>query len=167
MLWLGAAAALIWFWYQGNLAVHVRPAKGSPQATLLPMRDLEGNAVSLAALRGRVVLLNHWASWCGPCRTEIPALSRLARDLGPSGLVVLGLNSEELAPTRLARLASELGIDYEVVRPAGPLSGTFAGEGVLPQTWIVDASGRVRVSHAGLASAGSLKRACERLLAER
>lgn len=165
-LWVLAIGVVLWLGFRARFSIHVRPPGDSPTASPLVMRDLEGHELSLEQLRGRVVLLNRWASWCPPCRAEIPSLSRIAAELGPRGLVVLGLSAEELPPHRLVEIGDELGIDYPIVRASGPLSGTFAGKNVLPYTWIVDARGRVRASHAGLASGGALRRACERLLDE-
>jgi thiol-disulfide isomerase/thioredoxin len=130
------------------------------------LRDLAGELVEIAELRGRVVLINLWASWCPPCRVEVPRLSRLHRDLEGDGLAVLGVNQEAMDDLRLAEVAAELGIDYRVVRVERGLGGSLRDEGVLPHTWLIDRAGRVRASHAGLPSEGSLRRACRRLLAE-
>jgi len=59
------------------------------------LSDLQGRPVRLEDYRGRVVLLNFWATWCGPCRDEFPAMERLSKDLGTRGLTVLALNYEE------------------------------------------------------------------------
>jgi len=162
---VGLALVAVLFWLS-QTRIAVRPASRAPQASPLELRDLDGRELSLAGLRGKVVLINLWASWCGPCRSEIPGLTRLAHELGPRGLVVLGVNVEDLAPSRVAELGKELGIDYPIAQPAGPLTGTFADEGVLPQSWLIDRRGRVRASRAGWAPERAFRRACERLLGE-
>src|SRR5262249_53814373 len=74
-----------------------RPAEPAV-APDLELPDLAGQPVRLRDLRGRVVLLNFWATWCPPCREEMPALDALARELGPKGLTVLGVNFKESRP---------------------------------------------------------------------
>ena len=123
--------------------------------------------MTLSELRGRVVLVNLWASWCGPCRAELPALNRIAGELGPDGLVVVGLNIESLSRQAMEDIRHEWGIAYPVTLPLAPLDGTpWAGEGVIPHTWLVDRAGRLRASHSGRVSERSLRVACRRLVAE-
>jgi thiol-disulfide isomerase/thioredoxin len=164
MLWVVLALAAIGIWYHGTRTVRIRPAVDAAAAPPLAVRGLGGELRTLESLRGQVVLVNLWASWCGPCRREIPALSALARDLGSRGVVVWGLNAEGLDPRRLTTLSAELGIDYPVVVPVGPLPGPFQGEGVIPHTWLIDREGRIRVSHRGLATERALRKAALRLL---
>ena len=159
------ATLALWLWYGYFNGVRLSPPDRSPAATALQLFDTDGNEVVLKSLRGRVVVLNVWASWCPPCRTEIPRLNRLAASAG-GDLVVLGANVEDFDADRLARLRDELGIDYRVVRAPDGFSGTFAWDGRLPYTWLIDRQGRVRAGHGGLPVERSLRRACERLLQE-
>jgi len=165
---LGVAALLILLWlgWGWRLRVRVLAAAEAPVAPALGFVDLQGREFNLRDDLGRVVLINVWASWCGPCRHEIPALARLEAELRGRGLVVLGLNVEELAPEQLASIGSSLGVTYPIVRPVGGLRGSLRPPEVIPHTWIVDRAGRVRVSHSGLATESGLRRACERLLDE-
>jgi thiol-disulfide isomerase/thioredoxin len=156
----------VWVWYDYANRVRLSRPDESVVATSLELRDLEGLTVSLDAYRGRVVLVNLWASWCPPCRAEIPRLNRLDRALGASGLIVLGVNVEGLATEQLSRLREEMGIDYRVVVPETAFQGAFEWNGVLPYTWLVDRNGRVRAGHGGLPIERSLRSACETLLGE-
>jgi len=165
-LWIGLVIALSWGWWILQGRVRLLAADSAPVATTLVLRDLEGRSFSLRDHAGEVVLLNLWASWCAPCRAEIPGMSRLHEELGPRGLVVLGLNVEELSWDQLARVSAELGVTYPVVRPGGALTGTFAPPAQIPHTWLIDRSGRVRASHRGVLTESALRRACERLLEE-
>ena len=164
-LWV-AAGALLLFLYGQATGVRVRPAVDSPAASPLVLRDLAGNPVRLDDYAGRVVLVNVWASWCGPCRREIPMLVDLHRRFGERGLVILGLNVDDLPAARVGDLARDWEIDYPILVRDRPLSGTFREPGVIPHTWLIDRAGRVRASHSGLTTAGSLTRACRRLLDE-
>ncbi len=166
VIWIAAIVAAMWAWYDYSNRIRLSPPDRSVVATSLQLRDLRGLPVSLDAYRGRVVLVNLWASWCGPCRAEIPRLNRLDRALADDGLVVLGVNVEGLATSQLSRLSEELGVDYRVVVPETAFEGAFDWDGTLPYTWLVDRTGRVRAGHGGLPIERSLRAACEKLLRE-
>jgi thiol-disulfide isomerase/thioredoxin len=160
-----AAVLALWAWYDFVNGVRLSSPERSALATPLQLFDLEGNEVSLESLRGRVVLLSAWASWCPPCRAEIPRLNRLVASAGED-LVVLGANVEGFDADRLARVRDELGIEYRVVVPRDGFTGNFDWDGLLPYTWLIDRQGRIRARHGGLPVERSLRRACEELLRE-
>ncbi|NOY26959.1 MAG: redoxin domain-containing protein [Oligoflexia bacterium] len=116
------------------------------QAPDFALMDLDGAPVSLSALRGRPVVLNFWATWCGPCRLEIPSFSSYA-DAHPD-VVVLGMATDgSTAELRAAKQA--LGISYPVVRAD---DATIAAYGVttLPTTVVVGVDGRVVAANTGI-----------------
>jgi thiol-disulfide isomerase/thioredoxin len=164
--WVLAFLGVPYLVFQFRGHVRLMPATDAVPATALTLVDLGGQPVRLEEHRGKVVLLNLWASWCQPCRMEIPGLSELHDTLGDDGLVVLGLSVDSLPRSRIRELREELGITYPVVLPTGPLDGSFRERGVIPHTWFIDREGRVRASHAGLATLRSLRRASGKLLAE-
>ena len=111
-------------------------------------------------------MVNLWAEWCGPCRREVPRLSRLLATLESEGLRVWAINAESLSGSELERAWPErLGIDYPVAEAVRGLD-TLGGGEVLPYTWLIDRQGRVRARHGGLARERALLRACKELLAE-
>jgi len=172
-LWLGIVLVLVWFWSLRHSRIVLVEPETAVAAAPLVLRDLEGRAVDIESYRGKVVVLNLWASWCGPCRSEIPGLSRVQRDLGDEGLVVLGVNVEQMSPSEIGRVSKQLRIDYPVVVPETPLAlngnrlsaGLRAGD-VLPYSWLIDRQGRVRAVHAGVLLESALSKACRRLLDE-
>lgn len=166
LLWGAAAVALIVIVYGFRTGVRIQSAETAPRAEGLVLVDPAGVPVSLESMAGRIVVVNLWASWCGYCRMEIPSLNDLHHSYREQGVVVLGVNLEEGGRDELMARILDLGIDYPVVRPVGPLSGPFAGGSALPHTWIVDRQGRVRASHSGYASGRSLEKAVENLLRE-
>lgn len=103
-------------------------------------RTVEGHPVSLAALRGKVVLLNFWASWCLDCRPEMPVFERLHREFAPLGLTVLGINARER--TESVRLyAKELGLTFPLVLdPDGKINALYGVIG-LPTTFLIGRDG--------------------------
>ena len=172
--WLGRVAlgvlalAVFAIWVDHLGSIPVVESDRATAVTGVQLIDLAGHRVDLADYRGRVVLLNLWASWCGPCRDEIPGLAMLSRTLEARGLVVLGVNVETMPPERVAEIGERLGITYPILLPArrGPLGNLGLAE-VLPHSWLIDRMGRLRASHAGWAPTRSFRRACDRLLDER
>jgi cytochrome c biogenesis protein CcmG/thiol:disulfide interchange protein DsbE len=112
-------------------------------APALSGRTLDGRRLDLAALRGSVVLVNIWASWCAPCREEIPLLVQAEKQLGPRGLRVVGVATRD-GPVAARALLSELGGGpASLVDPDGSIAVEWGATGV-PETFLVDQQGIVR-----------------------
>lgn len=118
------------------------PAIGHP-APDFTLTTLEGQEVNLSELRGQPLVLNFWATWCGPCRAEMPELQRLHDRLGPGGLVVLGINQDE-PDQAIAAFRQELGVSFPTVidRRMG-VSREYAVNSI-PTTFFVDRQGVIR-----------------------
>ena len=102
---------------------------------------LDGRELAMTALRGKVVLLNFWASWCAECRPEMPVLERLHRELAPQGLAVVGINAREEREA-VRRYARELGLTFPLVLdPDGKINAQYGVVG-LPTTFLVGRDGR-------------------------
>ena len=115
-----------------------RPGMWPPQFT---GQAVTGEEVSLAALQGRVVLVNFWASWCAECRPEMPMFERLHSDFAAQGLTVLGINFREDAQT-IQRYAETLGLTFPLVLdPQGEIFKLYGAIG-LPTTLLVGRDGR-------------------------
>lgn len=117
--------------------------KPAPDFTL---RDLKGNQVSLSDFRGQPVVLNFWATWCAPCRAEIPHLEALYTKYKDQGLVVLGLNTE--TDYMKVKHFAEPQISYTVLLDAGPQSEGYDVRGI-PYTYYIDREGIIRDSSVG------------------
>lgn len=124
-------------------------AVGSP-APLYAATTMDGAPVSLSDYRESVVMLNVWATWCKPCREEIPALDSLYREYSSRGLVVTGVSIDVMDDTaRIAGFARELGASYPLwLDPDDRVSGTFLAIGV-PSTYLIDREGVLRWRHMG------------------
>lgn len=120
--------------------------------------DLEGRPVRLSDLRGRPVWLNFWASWCPPCRAEIPDVEAAYRERRDQGLVLLGISVGEDAAT-VRRYAETTGLSYTVVLdPDGSIAGRYRINGI-PAHFFVDADGVVQAAQvSGLGQQAILKR---------
>jgi len=107
-----------------------------------PLRNLQ--SVDLRALRGQVVLLNFWATWCPPCEAEIPWFVEMQKEMGERGLTVVGVCMDENAEALPAFLRRK-GVNYRVVH-----DNRFAGVQALPATFLLDRAGNVAFVHEGL-----------------
>jgi cytochrome c biogenesis protein CcmG/thiol:disulfide interchange protein DsbE len=127
---------------------------------------LDGGAFDLGDHRGEVVLVNVWASWCVPCRREYPVLEQAARDLSPSGVQFVGINTQDTAEDANAFLDEMGGANYpSVLDPEGRLAvewGTFG----IPETFVIDRSGRLRSKVIGEVSTDWIMRTVLPLLDE-
>jgi cytochrome c biogenesis protein CcmG, thiol:disulfide interchange protein DsbE len=126
------------------------PTAGSvaPDFALL---DLDGNTVRLGELRDRPVIINFWASWCAPCRLEMPELEQVQQDLADSGLVVLLINQEE-SPDRVRAFSDELGLTSPTLLDGEGQVGKAYGAFFLPSTVFVGPDGLVTAVHRGIIS---------------
>jgi cytochrome c biogenesis protein CcmG, thiol:disulfide interchange protein DsbE len=116
---------------------------GAP-APPLRLPALAGPEVDLQSFSGRVVLLNFWASWCGPCVEEMPSLERLYRALAPRGLVVLGVSADEDEGALLSFL-KRVPVTFPVLRdPGGRVASARYRATGYPQTFVIDGAGVIR-----------------------
>jgi peroxiredoxin len=128
-------------------AVQAAPAVGSP-APDFTLRSVDGPNLRLGEQRGQVVLVNFWATWCGPCREEIPQLNRLYDKYRGAGLVMLGVNVDE-DPAKAAAVAAKLGVRFPVLLDSDKqVSGRYELS-AMPSTVLIDRDGKVRFLHKG------------------
>ncbi len=127
---------------------------------------LDGTQVSNAGLRGQVVVLNFWATWCGPCKLEMPALQSLHEDRAEDGVVVLGLSTDAGGAGTISEFLDERGITYPVGRATRAHREAFGGIRGIPTTFIVDRFGVVRHRVVGYFTPPAMRMAVSRLLDE-
>jgi len=133
------------------------------EAPIVSLHDDQGAPVSLEQYRGRVIVMNLWASWCPPCRAEMPDLQRLASRYGRTGIAVVGVNEGE-SPQRAAAFARSLGIHFPIwIDPAQRYGRTYAALG-LPTTVILDRRGIVVRGFDGPLTFDQMEAAIEPLL---
>jgi peroxiredoxin len=126
-------------------AAALAPASAAPDFTL---RSAEGRNLRLAEQRGRVVLVNFWATWCGPCKVEMPHLVKLYEKYKGAGFVLLGVNVDE-DPKAAVALATRLGVTFPVLFDAEKTVSRLYALDSMPATVLIDRDGRVRHLHRG------------------
>ena len=128
--------------HAGNVAV----GQTAPEVRL---PELSGaGEISLEALRGKVVYLDFWASWCGPCRVSFPILEQLRVELGADGFEVLAINVDEVE-SDARKFLSEVPVSYRVVRDEKAVSPQTYGILGMPTGYLIDRQGIVREIHQG------------------
>ena len=137
--------ALAMFAAAGAASAKAAPNAQAPDFTL---RQIDGPNLRLGEQRGRVVLVNFWATWCGPCRVELPHLSRLHDKYRSSGLLLLGVNIDE-DPTVAKALVSKMGLTFPVLLDSKKEVVGNYDLNAMPATVLIDRDGRVRHLHRG------------------
>ncbi len=129
-------------------AVAQAPLKAGRAAPAFTTADLSGRPLSLAAYRGKVVLLDFWATWCVPCREEIPHFVALQKKYGDRGFAVIGISMDD-APAPVVRFSRELAVNYPIAVGDAKLAERYGGILGLPVAFLIDREGRIRQRHDG------------------
>ena len=148
-------------------AVDLVAYRSGTKAPAFSGQTADGRQLSLPDLRGRVVLVNFWASWCAECRPEMPVLEQLHRELGSQGLAIIGINAREDRQV-VARYATELGLSFPLLLDPGGKNSDQYGVIGLPTTFVVARDGRAVAFAVGPRAWGSraARTFIETLLAE-
>jgi len=157
-------------------AVHVtrrNPSQSAPSANLkgqlapdFTLQSLDGKPVRLSEFRGKAVLLNFWATWCQPCKIEMPWFVELQKQYGPQGLQVLGVAMDDASPDDIGKFAKNMGVNYPVLIGKESVGDEYGGVQFLPATFYIARDGKVIDKVFGLKGRGEIEDIIKKALAE-
>ena len=128
------------------MVIACSPASVSGQKVKAPqfeLSDINGRIVRLSDYQGKVVLINFWATWCPPCRAEMPDLIKLQTQHAKEGLQIIGITYPPARKSRVVRFASSLKVNYPIVLGTRQIRARFSSEETLPLTVVIDRDGTV------------------------
>lgn len=140
-----------------------RPGEPAPAFTLT---TLDGAPLSLDAFRGQVVLVNFWASWCPPCRVEMPGFDRVYRDRKDDGFAIIGIATDVHARDAIRQFIGDHDISYPIALGSAQVVRDYGGVNRLPESFLIDRQGRMRHRVIGYFAEPALRAAVDRLLRE-
>jgi peroxiredoxin len=141
----------------GNLA-----GQTAPDFTLTA---LDGSPVRLSNFRGKAVLLNFWATWCEPCKIEMPWFIDMQKQYGPDGLQVVGVAMDDASQEDISKFARNMGVNYPIVIGKEGIGSAYGGVQFLPETFYIGRDGKVVSSAFGLKGRGEIEESIKKALA--
>ncbi len=149
----------------GDPAARAASADGMPAIPEFSIESMDGGSVTNADIEGRVVLVNFWATWCGPCKIEMPWFVDFQRKFKDRGFTVLAISLDEGGWDPVREFAQDHDFNFPVLLGDDAVSEDFGGIYVLPTTWIVSRQGKVVFTHQGLVAKAKYEEEIEALLA--
>jgi peroxiredoxin len=147
------------------LAANPSPAtEPRPVAPDWQLRDINGRPVNLAEFKGKLVILNFWATWCPPCRQEIPGFVALQRKYQDKGLVIIGVSLDQQGPRVVKPFIARFGVNYPVVMGNEQIVSDYGGIEAVPTTFIIDRQGKVATIHKGFTDSANFEAEIRSLL---
>ncbi len=153
------AAVIAVMLFAGVRAARKNRADGTPSGQLMgqvapdfDLPALDGKNLKLSDLRGKAVLLNFWATYCGPCKIEMPWFVELQKQYGPQGFQIVGVTMDDASTAEIAKFVKEMGVNYPILLGKESVGESYGGVGVLPTTFFLDRDGKVMAREFGLQS---------------
>ena len=171
-LTLGNLFLFVVLWWAGprllpHLGALVGVRSGPDAVPTYAYRSLTGEPLSADSLRGRVVLVNFWATWCAPCRAEMPLLEAMYKRHRANGLTIVGLAVDQAPTATVEAFVRARGVTYPIAHVGTEAERRFGGVRGYPTSFLLDRTGRIRHTVMGPIGPLSLEPAVRRLLAER
>lgn len=134
------------------------------QAPDFVLEDLQGKKVKLSDFRGKAVLLNFWATWCGPCKVEMPWFVELQKQYGPQGLEIVGVALDDSGRDTISKFAKEMGVNYTILQGQDSVGDAYGAMG-LPTSYFIDRNGKIVESVSGLLARSEIEGDIKKALA--
>ena len=114
------------------------------------LKDIAGQTVSSVQFKGKVVVVDFWATWCGPCRMEIPGYIALQKKYGKDGFAVIGVSLDQAGPGVVKEFVEKFGVNYQMVMGDDAVQAAFGGMEAIPTTFLIDRAGQLRDRKVGV-----------------
>jgi thiol-disulfide isomerase/thioredoxin len=137
--------------------------KAAPEFAL---QSLDGKTVHLSDFRGKAVLLNFWATWCEPCKIEMPWFVELQKQYGPEGLQIVGVAMDDASQQDISKFAQNMGVNYPILIGKEAVGDSYGGVQFLPATFYIDRDGKVFDKIFGLKGRGEIETDVKKILAQ-
>lgn len=145
-------------------SAELKPENQRRKAPGFELKDAQGKTVRLSDYHGKVVLLNFWATWCGPCRIEIPWFKEFERMYKDRGFAVLGVAMDEEGWEVINPYVEKMQINYRILLGTDMVADLYGGVGALPTSFVIDREGRIAATHVGLVSRSDYEKDIQALL---
>jgi len=127
-------------------------------APVWTLKDLNGAPVKSDQFKGKVVVIDFWATWCPPCRAEIPGYVELMKKYGKDGLVIIGVSMDEAGPGVVKTFSDKFAVNYPMVMGDEKMLAAFGGIEALPTTFLIDRNGQIRDRKVGAEATASYEK---------
>ena len=121
------------------------------------LESLDGSSIRLSDLKGKAVLLNFWATWCGPCKVEMPWFVELQKQYGPQGLQIVGVAMDDASKEDIAKFAKEMGVNYPILLGKEAVGDLYGGVPALPESFFISRDGKIVDKIFGLKGKGEIE----------
>ncbi len=128
------------------------------------LESLDGKSVRLSDLRGKAVLLNFWATWCGPCKIEMPWFVELQNQYGAQGLQIVGVAMDDASKEDIAKFAKNMGVNYPILIGKESIGDQYGGIPALPESFFIGRDGKIVDKIIGLKGKGEIEDAIKSAL---
>ena len=160
------AAAMLYFGFHmarrsGPVLPPITKSGPAPDFTL---QSLDGSSMRLSDLRGKAVLLNFWATWCSPCKIEMPWFIELQKQYGAQGLQIVGVAMDDSSKEDIAKFAKDMGVNYPVLLGKEEVGEAYGGVPALPETFFIGRDGKIVDKIIGLKGKAEIEESIKRAL---
>jgi peroxiredoxin len=159
-------AGLVLIRHTGSAVVSVQPIGQRKSAPSFTLQDAEAQDVTLSGYQGKVVLLNFWATWCGPCQEEIPWFIDFENNYRDRGFAVLGVSLDEDGWKAVRPYIQDKRMNYPVMLGNGKMTELYGGIDAIPTTLLVDRSGKIAARYIGVPGKAAYEKHILQLLGE-
>ena len=161
------AALMLYFGYHQARRTGADSATRLTQSALAPdfsLESLDGKSLRLSDLRGKAVLLNFWATWCGPCKIEMPWFVDLQNQYGSQGLQIVGVAMDDASKEDISKFAKDMGVNYPILIGKESVGDQYGGVPALPESFLISRDGKIVDKIIGLRGKAEIEDAVKKAL---